>query len=87
MQVPLIQLWRVGLINYGFHDSDGHRLRLTKLGIQNATLHTWRQALAGHLAMLTGNLRAVVNKLPSPHLGTNLDTTAGFAGTLDGASC
>jgi integrase/recombinase XerD len=33
--------------------------QLKRLGIQNATLHTWRHTFASHLAMLTGNLRAV----------------------------
>jgi len=33
--------------------------QMKRLGIQNATLHTWRHTFASHLAMLTGNLRAV----------------------------
>ena len=33
--------------------------QMKKLGIQNATLHTWRHTFASHLSMLTGNLRAV----------------------------
>jgi integrase len=80
--------------------------QMTMLGIKNATLHTWRHTFASHLAMLTGNLRAVqvllghksgrtteiyshladkylqtvVNKLPSPNLGTNLGTTVVLPG-------
>jgi integrase/recombinase XerD len=33
--------------------------QMKRLGVQNATLHTWRHTFASHLAMLTGNLRAV----------------------------
>jgi hypothetical protein len=32
---------------------------MKRLGIQDATLHTWRHTFASHLAMLTWNLRAV----------------------------
>jgi len=97
--------------NWVFTKADGNKVnihsiearfrnQLKRLGIKNATLHTWRHTFASHLAMLTGNLRAVqvllghksgrtteiyshladrylqmvVNKLPSPKLGTNLGT-------------
>lgn len=35
------------------------RRQLTRLGIQNANLHTWRHTFASYLMMRTGNIRAV----------------------------
>ena len=56
--------------NWVFTKADGRQVnihslearfknQLKRLGIQDATLHTWRHTFASHLAMLTGNLRAV----------------------------
>ncbi len=96
-----------------FYDKNGEKLKihflwarfsrqLTRLGIQNVNLHTWRHTFASYPMMRTGNIRAVqmllgaksikttevyshladsylqavVNMLPSPDLGTNLETTA-----------
>jgi integrase len=55
--------------NWVFTKADGKKVnihslearfknQMKRLGIQNATLHTWRHTFASHLAMLTGNLRA-----------------------------
>ena len=59
-----------GKSNWVFTKADGKKVnihslevrfknQLKRLGIQDATLHTWRHTFASHLAMLTGNLRAV----------------------------
>ena len=56
--------------NWVFTKADGKKInihsievrfknQLKRLGIQNATLHTWRHTFASHLVMLTGNIRAV----------------------------
>ncbi len=37
----------------------GFRRRLKKLGISDASLHTWRHTFASYLTMRTGNIRAV----------------------------
>jgi integrase len=56
--------------NWVFTKADGNKVnihslearfknQMKRLGIENATLHTWRHTFASHLAMLTGNLRAI----------------------------
>ena len=56
--------------NWVFTKADGKKVnihslearfknQMIRLGIQNATLHTWRYTFASHLAMLTGNLRVI----------------------------
>jgi len=47
-----------GQLNVHSMEAKFHR-QLTRLGIQNANLHTWRHAFASYLRMRTGNISAV----------------------------